>query len=213
MVSPIGRLGWLGFLWRAALINLIGMTAGVGALVTHPAAGGSLAFLILMAALFWVWFSIHARRRADAGLSRGWAAGVALAIYAGFAVGYLILAALWAVPEPQRDAFVTGGVMTSRPEALDGALWSLGGLFYAALGKAGALALSGLVLGGFGGLVMAASVFSFLTLVAPSVPAKDYPARANPDPAPARTPARPLPEGGANLIATARRLRSGASRR
>jgi hypothetical protein len=108
-----------------------------------PSGAGHIAVLVVMAALIWWWFSLHARRFSGAGRGVFWPATFALIGFGAFAVSYTIIAALWSVPEVQQEAFRTGGSDYTRHVETSAAIIGLGRWFAGFVGAAGAILLAG----------------------------------------------------------------------
>jgi hypothetical protein len=166
LARPLGRIGFL--IWLTPVNTVLFIVTGF-ALFLHPTGAGHIATLIIVAALIYWWFMLHARRFADAGKGSGAAGLMAIVGFASFALGHLIMAALWATPEVKAEAFRTGGgiggsgVMDhveTLPFLIDG-----GKAITAAIGVAGSLALSGAVLIVLGLVSAAGLAFSFYTLL------------------------------------------------
>jgi hypothetical protein len=166
LARPIGRIKFL------AAVTGVNMALGLVILVAltfRPSGGGHLAVVILVAALQFLWMTLHARRFADAG--RGPVPAIVVFVFGlmVFVVGYLIFAALWSSPEVQREAFRTAGGLggsnmpihiESNPLVLEAGR-ALAGWF----GAAGAVVLSGVILFGFATTAMLAGAFTLFALV------------------------------------------------
>jgi hypothetical protein len=168
LARPLGRIGFL--LWLTPVNTMLFVVVSF-ALFLHPTGAGHIATLIVVAALLYWWFSLHARRFADAGKGPGAAALMAAVGFGSFALGHLVMAALWATPEVKAEAFRTGGGMgggmggvmdhvETLPFLIDG-----GKAITAALGVAGSLALSGAVLVALGLVSAAGAAFSVYALL------------------------------------------------
>ncbi|MGL5116727.1 MAG: hypothetical protein ACRC7C_15520 [Beijerinckiaceae bacterium] len=166
LARPLGRLGFL--LWLTPVNTLLVLVVSF-ALLLHPTGAGHIATLIVVAALFSAWFTLHARRFADAGKGAGAAGLMAVVAFASFAIGHLIMAALWAAPEVKAEAFRTGGGfggggiadhVETLPFLIDG-----GKAIAATLGIAGSLALSGAVVVALGLVSCAGAAFSIYALL------------------------------------------------
>jgi hypothetical protein len=168
LARPLGRIGFL--FWLTPVNTMLFVVIGF-ALFLHPTGAGHIATLIIVAALLYWWFSLHARRLADAGKGPGAAALMAVVGFASFALGHLVMAALWATPEVKAEAFRTGGGIggglggimdrvETLPFLIDG-----GKAITAALGVAGSLALSGAVLAALGLVSVAGAAFSAYALL------------------------------------------------
>jgi hypothetical protein len=167
LYRPLGRLPFLAGL---TFVNTAMLIAAATSLTFLPTGGGHLAVLVVMGALHTWWFILHARRFADSSRSAGLPLGVAAAMFAIFAGGYLLIAALWSVPEVQQEAFRTGGGIGARHAAVETneALIAAGRALASALGVAQAVLLTGaaVILMGFAAFV--AGVFSIVTLLMPA---------------------------------------------
>lgn len=165
---PLGRLSF--FAGLCAVNTAIIVTAGI-ALAMLPASGAGMALLVVMTALQAVWLVLHARRFADAGRGPGWPLAFALTGFAVFAVGYLVSASLWSVPEVQQEAFRTAGgiggglrdTVETNPLLLDA-----GRALASILGAAGAVVVTGLIFILFLIVAAASAVFSTVALILPS---------------------------------------------
>jgi hypothetical protein len=193
--KPIGRLKFLALLTP---VNIAIFVAASSALAFRPTGGGHLAVLIVVGALQALWFLLHSKRFADAGRGRVWPIAAFAICFLTFALGYVIMAALWSSPEIQREAFRTGG------KVVDGGfvehietnplLLELGRNFKTMLGSAGAVILSGLVVSGMAIVSIMSFIFSCVALVLPH----DIAAQTSPLTQLHQTPAasRPARRGG-----------------
>ena len=96
-----------------------------------------------------------------------------LLCFGAFAVGYLCLAALWASPEVQREAFRTAGGITGSGAVVGHEetiqfLVDGGRIIAASFGVAGAVVLSGFILLGFGIIAFVSGCFSVIAAVLPT---------------------------------------------
>ncbi len=171
MLSMSRPLGRLSFLLGTSGLNVVILCAVLLGMAFRPTGGGHLAVLISVGALQYLWMVLHVRRFADAGMGRGIPVAAFAICLATFVAGYLVLAALWASPEVQREAFRTAGGLSG-----SGAVHHLetnqmivdGGRFItSAIGAAGAVVLSGLILLGFGLTAFASGCFSIVAALLP----------------------------------------------
>jgi hypothetical protein len=167
--KPLGRLKFLAFLTP---VNIAIFIAATSAIAFRPTGGGHLAVLIVVGALQAIWFFLHRKRFADAGKGPQWPFAAFAICFVTFALGYLIMAALWSSPEIQREAFRTGGRVVDggfvdhiETNAL---LIEAGRSFASILGSAGAVILSGLIVGGMAAVSLMSFLFSFVALLLPS---------------------------------------------
>jgi heme/copper-type cytochrome/quinol oxidase subunit 4 len=168
MSRPLGRLP---FLLGISGLNVVILCAVLLALAFRPTGGGHLAVLIIVGGLQFVWMALHVRRFLDAGHGRVIPVAAFLLCFAIFAVGYLVLASLWASPEVQREAFRTAGGLSGSgavnhletiPLLIDS-----GRMIASALGAAGAVVLSGMILVGFGLTAFVSGCFSLIAAMLP----------------------------------------------
>jgi hypothetical protein len=165
LARPLGRIP---FVVGVAAANSAMVLATLVSFVFLPSGAGHIAVLLIMAALVWWWFSLHARRFAGAGKGRFWPGAMALIGYGAFAASYTLIAALWSVPEVQQEAFRTGGNDYTRHVETSAALIGLGRLLAGWAGAAGAIVLAS-IMGVVMSLTALASGFvSFAALVMPS---------------------------------------------
>jgi hypothetical protein len=165
LARPLGRIG---FLLMLTPVNTLLAIVVSFALFFHPTGAGHIATLIIVAALLYAWFALHARRFADAGKTAVPAGLMAIVAFASFALGHLIMAALWATPEVKAEAFRTGGGIgaglsdhiETLPFLVEG-----GKALMAMFGVAGSLALSGAVLVVLGLVSCVGVVFSLYALL------------------------------------------------
>lgn len=173
MTPAAGPLGRLPFLFAVTGVNVVGGLVALLVLALRPSGNGHYGVLLVYGGLFWAWYVLHARRRLDAGLSQGWARGMALAIFIGFALGYMTLASLWSVPEVREEAFRTGGTLGALPLETNALVREAGLGLYGLMGLAGALLLVGLTTMGMLGLSLASFAFTMVTLFASPRPATE----------------------------------------
>ena len=165
LTQPLGRAR---FFVGVSFINIVILIAVVTAFTFRPAGGGHMAVLIVIGALQAIWFVLHSRRFADAGRGYGWPLLMFLICFGSFALGYLIMAALWSSPDIQREAFRTagglaGGGMVDHVET--SALIMGAGQFIASVfGFAGGVILSGIVVFGLGVTSLVSVGFSCVAL-------------------------------------------------
>jgi hypothetical protein len=160
--------------FAATTIPLNGVIAfaALVALAFRPVGAGHIAVLVVVGALQYVWFVLHARRFADAG-KRLWLPSLAFAAcFLTFAVSYLILAALWSSPDIQREVFRTGGGIgsydpSSHIETL-GSVIAIGQSMLSLFGAAGSAVLSGFIILMLGLVALGAGVFSVVAFILPS---------------------------------------------
>jgi hypothetical protein len=168
MLSLSRPLGRLGFLALVTPVNIVIFLAASAAIAVRPTGGGHLAVLIVVGALQAFWFILHARRFADAGRGRFWPFIAFLTCFGSFALGYLIMAALWSSPEVQREAFKTAGALAGGGLAdhieTNTAVIEVGQAIASLFGAAGAVILSGLVITGLASVSFLSFVFSCVAL-------------------------------------------------
>jgi hypothetical protein len=162
---PIGRIP---FVLGVGAANSLILLAALISFAFLPSGAGHVAVLVIMAALIFWWFSLHARRFVGAG--RGVAAPAAMAIvsFATFAVSYAAIAALWSVPEVQQEAFRTGGSDYTRHVETSAALVALGRWFAGWVGAAGALMVAGFLAVLMGVVALSTTIVTFIALLLPS---------------------------------------------
>jgi uncharacterized membrane protein YhaH (DUF805 family) len=170
MSRPLGRLP---FLVGTTVLNTVILLAVMASLAFRPTGGGHLAVLIVVGALQLAWMVLHARRFKDAGKGAGLPIAAFVACFALFAVGYLVMAALWASPEVQREAFRTAGGLGGSGQILAHVetmpfLIDSGRLIAASLGAATSLVLSGMIVVGLGLTAIISGCFSLFALAMPS---------------------------------------------
>lgn len=168
---PISRpMGRLPFAFGISALNAAILLAVTISLASLPVGAAHAAVLVVVGGLQALWTVLHARRFADAGRGLGWPLAVGAACFAIFAVGYFVVAAIWAVPEVQQEAFRTaggiGGNLAGHVET-NPLLVEAGRAIASAIGVAGALVVSGLVFLVFTVAVLAAGVFSLVALALP----------------------------------------------
>jgi hypothetical protein len=162
---PIGRIP---FLIGVGLANSALVLAVLLAFAFLPVGAGHMAVLVIVGALMWWWFSLHARRFAGTGRGASWPAIMAIVAYGTFALSYGVIAALWSVPEVQQAAFQTGGSdFTKHVETIPLVL-DLGRWLASWVGAAGAIILAGLLATAMGVVSLVAGVFSVVTLLLPA---------------------------------------------
>jgi hypothetical protein len=166
LTQPLSRAR---FLVGVSLINIVILITVIAALTFRPAGGGHMAVLVVVGALQTVWFVLHSRRFADSGRGYGWPLVMFLICFGSFAVGYLIMAALWSSPDIQREAFRTagglaGGGMVDHTET-SALIISGGHLIASVFGFAGGVIISGLVIVGMGLVSLVSVGFSFFALI------------------------------------------------
>ncbi len=169
MLSLSKPLGRLGFLALVTPVNILIFMAASAAIAFRPTGGGHLAVIIVVGALQAVWFTLHARRFADAGRGVFWPLMAFLSCFGSFVLGYMIMAALWSSPEIQREAFKTAGALAGgglADHVETNAILIEGGRAIASMfGAAGAVILSGLVVTGLAIVSFLSFVFSCVALV------------------------------------------------
>ncbi len=166
MFSIARPLGRIPFFMIVSVLNTVILLAVITSLGLRPAGAGHLAVLILGGTLQSAWFVLHARRFADAGKEATWPAFVTIMAFVTFALGYLVLAALWSSPEYQREAFRTAGSLADHVESNTG-LIEAGRLMVDLMGIAGALVLGGAIWFGMGLVALICGFFSLFALVLP----------------------------------------------
>ncbi len=173
MLSILRPIGRLPFLIAISGMNSVILLTILLALAFRPTGGGHLAVLIIVGGLQYVWMTLHARRFFDAGHGPAAPIIMFLLCFGAFAAGYLFLAALWASPEVQREAFRTAGGITgsgavvSHEESIQ-FLVDGGRMIAASFGVAGAVVLSGFILLGFGIIAFVSGCFSVISVVLPT---------------------------------------------
>jgi len=174
---PLARLPFFAGL---CAMNAAIIVSASAALTILPSGAGHLAVLTVMGALHAGWFLLHARRFADAGRSAVWPFGVTLAGFSSFAVGYLLIAALWSVPEVQEAAFRTaggvGGGYSAHVET-NQLVIDAGRAVAALLGAAGSLLVTGIVAASLAIVAAFSAAFSIVSLLLPGGRAQPAPPR------------------------------------
>jgi hypothetical protein len=165
---PLGRIG---FVVGVSIVNSALLLAALASFAFLPSGAGHLAVFVIMGALMWWWFSLHARRFASGGGSIVWPAATAVIAFATFAASYAIIAALWSVPEVQREAFQTGGSDYTRHVETSALLLQLGGWLAGWVGAAWAVAISGMLALVMGLVALGTGVVSIIALMLPSAAA------------------------------------------
>jgi hypothetical protein len=165
LARPLGRIP---FVMGVGVANSALVLAALVSFAFLPSGAGHVAVLVVIGALMWWWFSLHARRFRGAGRSLFWPGAMAAVAFATFAVSYGIIAALWSVPEVQQEAFRTGGSDYTRHVETSAALLSLGRWTMSWVGAAGAVVLSGALAVGMGLVACVTGVVSFAALLLPS---------------------------------------------
>ncbi len=170
MSRPMGRLPFMIAIGGMNIVILLSVLFG---LAFRPTGGGHLAVLVVVGGLQYVWMTLHARRFLDAGYGPAVPVLMFLLCFGAFAAGYLFLAALWASPEVQREAFRTAGGITGNGTVagheesiqflVDG-----GRMIAASFGVAAAALLSGFILLGFGIIALVSGCFSVISAVLPT---------------------------------------------
>jgi hypothetical protein len=167
MFSLSAPLGRIGFSAGVGVANTALLLTALLSFAFLPSGAGHVAVLVIMAALMTWWFTLHARRFAAMGRGQGWPAAMTAVAYLTFAVSYVIIAALWSVPEVQQAAFQTGGSdFRNHKETLE-AISTLGRWMAAGVGAASAIVITGLLAVVMGLVAIAAGVFSLVTLMLP----------------------------------------------
>jgi hypothetical protein len=159
-------MGRIPFFAAVSVLNTVILFAVITSLGLRPAGAGHAAVLIIVGTLQAAWFILHARRFSDSGKSAFWPAVLTGLAFASFALGYLVLAALWSSPEYQREAFRTAGGIVDHVESNPG-LIEAGRLIMGLMGAAGALFLSGAIWLGMGLIALICGFFSLFALVLP----------------------------------------------
>jgi hypothetical protein len=143
-MSALSRpLDRIRFVLGVAVANSAMLLTSLLSFAFLPSGAGHIAVLVIMAALIWWWFSLHARRFVGAGRGLFWPGSMALIGFATFALSYTIIAALWSVPEVQQEAFRTGGNDYTKHIETSAALLGLGRWVAGWVGAAGAILLAG----------------------------------------------------------------------
>eukprot|EP01036_Dinobryon_divergens_P036715 gene36715-47862_t len=155
---------------KELLLAILDETAG-----PYPLSGwgsGHIAALVVVGALQALWLVLHSRRFADAARPRTWPLLMTLLCFGSFAIGYMIMAALWSSPEIQQEAFRTAGAIAGAGQTAhheSNALIIEGGRAIARLlGTAGAVVLSGVVVTTLAGVAALSGGFSLFALLLPS---------------------------------------------
>jgi hypothetical protein len=166
---PMGRLP---FIIAVSGMNIVILLTILFGLAVRPTGGGHLAVLIIVGGLQYAWMMLHARRFFDAGHGPAVPIMMFLLCFGAFAAGYLFLAALWASPEVQREAFRTAGGITGSGaivghEETIQFLVDGGRIIAASFGVAGAVVLSGFILLGFGIIAFISGCFSVIAAILP----------------------------------------------
>jgi hypothetical protein len=133
-----------------------------------PSGAGHLAVFVIVGALMWWWFALHARRFRAAGRGFAWPALAAAGCFLTFAVSYGLIAALWSVPEVQQEAFRTGGSDYTRHVETWTELAMFGRWMAGWFGAATAIVISGLLATIMGLVALASGVFSMIAMLLPS---------------------------------------------
>jgi hypothetical protein len=176
--APLGRIGFAGGVGAANTAMFVVALVSFGFL---PSGAGHIAVLVVMGALMAWWFSLHARRFATTGRGAAWPGVMTAVAYLTFAISYVIIAALWSVPEVQQEAFRTGGGDYRQHKETIEALATLGRWLADGVGAASAIVMTGLLAMLMVAVSIMAGVFSLVTLFLPG---------AGPPPAPAISHAR-----------------------
>jgi hypothetical protein len=161
-IQPLGRIRFLVGLTAAnSLILLVTLVS----FAFLPTGSGHVAVLVIMGALIWWWYSLHARRFAGAGRGRFWPGAFALMGFATFALSYTIIAALWSSPEVQAEAFRTGGSDYRKHVETSETLIGMGRWFASWAGAAGAVLLAGFLAIVMGGVALLTGFVSAAALL------------------------------------------------
>jgi uncharacterized membrane protein YhaH (DUF805 family) len=167
--KPLGRIP---FFAGVTALNTAILFAVIVAFSLRPSGSGHMAALVIVGALQALWLVLHSRRFADANRPKTWPLLMTLFCFGSFAIGYMIMAALWSSPEIQQEAFRTaGGITGAGPHAHleSNALIIEGGRVIAKLlGAAGAVVLSGVVVTALACVAAISGGFSLFALVLPS---------------------------------------------
>ncbi len=166
MLNPLRPLGRLPFFAGLTVLNTALVVATAAALTFLPAGGGHVAVLVVVGSLHAAWGLLHARRFADAGRSAALPIGAALALFALFAGGYLLVASLWSVPEVQQEAFRTGGGIGARHVAVETSetVIAMGRALASVMDAAQAVLFTGAVIVMLMLAAAASGIFSIVTL-------------------------------------------------
>jgi hypothetical protein len=178
MFSLSAPLGRMPFAFGVSIANTVILLAALASFAFLPAGAGHAAVLIIMGALMWWWFTLHARRFAATGRGAAWPALMAAAAFLTFAVSYIVIAALWSVPEVQEAAFRTGGSDYRHHKETLEALATLGRWMASGVGAASAIVTSGLLAMLMGLVSLAAGLFSLVTLMLPAAASAPMPRAA-----------------------------------
>jgi hypothetical protein len=168
MFSLSRPLGRIPFVLGVGVANSALVLATLLSFAFLPSGAGHVAVFIMMGALMWWWFSLHARRFAGAGRSLFWPGAMAAVAFGTFVLSYGIVAALWSVPEVQQEAFRTGGSDYTRHVETSAALVEFGRWTMGWIGAAGAVVLSGALAVGMGLVACLTGIVSFAALLLPS---------------------------------------------
>jgi hypothetical protein len=159
---PLDRIR---FVLGVAVANSAILLVGLASFAFLPIGAGHIAVFVIMAALIWWWFSLHARRFTGAGRGLFWPAAMAIAGFATFALSYTLIAALWSVPEVQQEAFRTGGSDYTKHIETSAALLGLGRWFAGWVGTAGAILFAGFLAVVMGFVALMTGFVSFAALL------------------------------------------------
>jgi hypothetical protein len=176
VLSTTKPLGRFAFIVQVSLLNTVILLGALIALTFQPSGGGHLAVLIVVGALQYVWFVLHGRRFGDAGRGLFWPGLFGLSCFITFALGYLLIAALWSSPEVQAEAFRTGGGLaagTVRHIETNPLVIESGRVITSFFGTAGALVLSGLAITAMGLMAFISGGFSLIAFVLPGGRARE----------------------------------------
>ena len=169
LAKPLGRIPFLASVMALNTAILFAVTV---AFWLRPSGSGHMAALVIVGALQALWLVLHSRRFADAGRPKTWPVLMTLLCFGSFAIGYMIMAALWSSPEIQQEAFRTAGRVTGDglPTHLESnALIIEGGrAITGLLGAAGAVVLSGVVVTALACVAVISGGFSLFATLLPS---------------------------------------------
>lgn len=171
---PLDRIP---FVLGVTVANSAILFVSLAAFAFLPSGAGHIAVMVIMSALMWWWFSLHARRFGGAGRGLFWPSAMALIGFGVFALSYTTIAALWSVPEVQQEAFRTGGSDYTKHVETSAALVGLGRWFAGWVGAAGAVLIAGFLATVMGLVAFATSFVSLAAILLPSRGAPALPRR------------------------------------
>ncbi|MGL4242893.1 MAG: hypothetical protein ACRCTI_17405 [Beijerinckiaceae bacterium] len=169
LMLSLGRpLDRIPFVFGVTAANSAILLAVLLSFAFLPTGAGHIAVMIVVGALMWWWFALHARRFASAGQGIGWPVMAGLTCFLTFAVSYAIIAALWSVPEVQQEAFRTGGSDYTKHIETSAALVGFGRWMTGWVGAASSVVIAGLLATLMSLVALASGVFSFVAMLLPN---------------------------------------------